>query len=67
MFTASTLWVLVICVKKLLFVFYVCEWSLKVQSSSLATGNTTKEPLTFWIQTGTDLPEYSLLKVGFLM
>lgn len=58
---------LFICVKKLVFDFYVWEWSLKMQPGSLATGNTTTEPFTFWIQTGTDLPKYSLLKVRFLM
>lgn len=55
------------CVRKFVFGFYVWKWSLKVQSGSFATGDTTKEPLTFWILTDTDLPNYSLLEVILLM
>lgn len=43
-----------------MFDFYVWERSLKIQSGSLGTGNMTKEPFTFWVQTDTHLPNYSL-------
>lgn len=58
---------LLMCVRKLVFGFSVWEWSLKVQSGSLTMDNTTKELITFWTRTDTDLPNYSLLEARLLV